>query len=91
MPPSDVLWDEATLSVGLTDLRGIRSLDFTLDDQPVAFTPGLSKTQLFRSGLQARLPKAGADFAGRAHSFRSGSPSTARACWNSCPWAARPS
>ena len=70
VPPSDVLWSEATLSVGLTDLRGIRSLGFTLDDQPVGFTPGLSKTQLFLSGLQARLPKAGADFAGRGHSFR---------------------
>jgi len=68
--PSDVQWSEATLSVGLTDLRGIRSLGFALDDQPVAFTPGLSKTQLFRSGLQARLPKAGADFAGRGHSFK---------------------
>jgi len=68
--PSDVQWSEATLSVGLSDLRGIRSLGFTLDDQPVPFTPGLSKTQLFRSGLQARLPKAGADFAGRAHSFK---------------------
>ena len=67
--PADVQWSEATLSVGITDLRGIRSLSFTLDDQPVAFTPGLSKTQLFRSGLQARLPNAGADFAGRAHSF----------------------
>jgi len=66
VPPSDVLWDEATLAVGLTDLRGIRSLDFTLDGQPLAFTPGLSKTQLFRSGLQARLPKDGAD---REHSF----------------------
>ena len=70
VPPADVQWSEATLSVGLTDLRGIRSLAFTLDDQPVPFTPGLSKTQLFRSGLQARLPKAGADFAGRAHSFQ---------------------
>ena len=66
VPPSDVLWDEATLAVGVTDLRGIRSLDFTLDNQPLAFTPGLSKTQLFRSGLQARLPKAGAD---RGHTF----------------------
>jgi inner membrane protein len=66
VPPSDVLWDEATLAVGLTDLHGIRSLDFTLDAQPLAFAPGLSKTQLFRSGLQARLPKAGGD---RGHSF----------------------
>jgi inner membrane protein len=70
VPPADVRWSEATLSVGLTDLRGIRSLAFTLDDEPVPFTPGLSKTQLFRSGLQARLPRAGAEFAGRAHSFQ---------------------
>ena len=69
VPASDVLWSEATLSVGLTDLRGIRSLAFTLDDQPLPFAPGLSKSQLFRTGLQARLPRAGADFAGRAHSF----------------------
>lgn len=66
VPPSDVLWDEATLAVSVSDLRGIRSLDFTLDNQPLAFTPGLSKAQLFRSGLQARLPKAGAD---RGHTF----------------------
>jgi len=70
VPAADVQWGEATLSVGLSDLRGIRSLAFTLDDQAVPFTPGLSKTQLFRSGLQGRLPKAGADFAGRPHSFQ---------------------
>jgi inner membrane protein len=56
VPASDVRWSEATLSIGLTDLQGIRSLGFTLDDQPVPFTPGLSKTQLFRAGLQARRP-----------------------------------
>jgi len=70
VPAGDVRWSEATLSVGLTDLQGIRSLGFTLDDQPVPFTPGLSKTQLFRAGLQARLPNAGAGFAGHGHSFK---------------------
>jgi len=67
--PADIKWSEATLAVGLSDLSGVRSLSFALDDRPVAFTPGLSKTQLFHAGLQARLPNGGADFAGRGHSF----------------------
>jgi inner membrane protein len=69
VPPADILWSEATLFVGLTDLRGIRSVDFTLDDRPIAFAPGLAKTQLFRAGLQARLANTGVGLAGRGHSF----------------------
>jgi inner membrane protein involved in colicin E2 resistance len=69
VPPGDILWSEVTLFVGLTDLRGIRSVEFTLDDRPVAFAPGLAKTQLFRAGLQARLTNASGSLAGRSHSF----------------------
>jgi len=69
VPPADILWSEATLFVGLTDLRGIRSVDVTLDDRPVAVSPGLARTQLFRTGLQARLANAGAGLAGRSHGF----------------------
>jgi inner membrane protein len=69
VPPGDILWSEATLFVGLTDLRGIRSISFSLDDRPIAFAPGLAKTQLFRAGLQARLANASVGLAGRSHSF----------------------
>jgi inner membrane protein len=69
VPPGDILWREATLFVGLTDLRGIRSVGFTLDDRPIPFAPGLAKSQLFRAGLQARLAEAGAGLAGRSHNF----------------------
>lgn len=68
--PADVRWSEATLFLGLTDLKGVRSLSLTLDDRPIEVTPGLSRTQLFRAGLQARLANTGVTLAGREHSFK---------------------
>jgi len=68
--PADVRWSEATLFLGLSDLKGVRSLNLTLDDRPIAVTPGLSRTQLFRAGLQARLANTGVTLAGRGHSFK---------------------
>jgi len=89
--PSDVQWSEATLSVGLTELRGIRSLGFALDDQPVAFTPACPRPSCSALACRPDCRRPAPISPGADTASSSGSPSTAPACWNSCPWAARPS
>lgn len=62
--PADVLWDEATLEIGVSDMSGLRRLALAVGGRPVAVEPG---PHVFRSGALARLAgvslQAGADFA----------------------------
>ena len=53
--PEHILWDDATITVGLTDMRGINEavmLDWQGQDR--TFGPGTNK-DLFESGITARL------------------------------------
>ena len=55
--PEDVLWDEASLSAGIPDLRGVaREPRLAWDDQEVGFQPGAGEVDLFPSGMHAALP-----------------------------------
>ncbi len=65
----DILWNEASIAVGIGDTSGIRALSFTLDGRPVTLTPGLARQQLLGSGLQARLPDFGQRAPGGPHQF----------------------
>jgi len=43
----DVLWDEAYIGVGITDMRGIRdAIEMTLGDAKLSFNPGVGNTGL---------------------------------------------
>jgi inner membrane protein len=53
-PPEAVLWDEATLHLGVADPRGIaRAADVTWNGQVRAFAPAIAGAGLFESGMQA--------------------------------------
>ncbi len=52
--PEDILWDEALVTLAITDLRGAKgALTLTLDDQDCPLEPG-SKLAEFPSGVHAR-------------------------------------
>jgi inner membrane protein len=55
--PEDVMWEEASLLMGITDMRGIRdTLFLKWDQQDVEFMPGVISNGLFENGLHLRLP-----------------------------------
>jgi len=52
--PEEVLWQDAVISVGIADPKGIAgNVELTLGGQRLAVTPGVSGGDLFASGLQA--------------------------------------
>jgi inner membrane protein len=64
--PGDILWDEATVALDISNLGGIRHLSLNLDGHPLQPMPGLLRGHLFPSGVHARLDGAAA---GRPHDF----------------------
>jgi inner membrane protein len=53
--PDAVLWNEAAVSVGITDPRGIaRAVELTWNGAPRRFVPGAVDTGLFTTGMQAK-------------------------------------
>jgi inner membrane protein len=55
--PDAILWDEATVSVGVADPRGIaRAADLNWNGQPQRFVPGSARVGLFTTGVQAPAP-----------------------------------
>src|SRR5262249_34073748 len=55
--PSEVLWDEATVSVGVADPRGLaRRASFNWMRRDVALEPGVADVAIFTSGLRGRVP-----------------------------------
>ena len=63
---SDILWDEATVALGITDMGGIRHLALSFDGHDLQPIPGLLRGHPFASGLHARLAGAAAQ---AAHAF----------------------
>jgi inner membrane protein len=58
--PSEILWDQATVNVGVTDPRGIaRALDLNWNGQPQHFAPGVVQIGLFAAGVHAPAPGVG--------------------------------
>jgi inner membrane protein len=55
--PDAVLWDQATVSVGVADPRGIaRVVDITWNGQHQRFVPGVGRIGLFTTGIHAPAP-----------------------------------
>jgi len=55
--PEDIIWEEASLSMGMTDMRGIRdTLFLKWNQQDIEFKPGVATSSLFENGLHLRLP-----------------------------------
>jgi inner membrane protein len=58
--PADVLWDQSTIALGVSDMSGIRQLTLKLDGKALAPVPGMLREQMFASGVHASLQSAGA-------------------------------
>jgi inner membrane protein len=66
----DVVWEGASLVVGLTDPKAIRaSVSLAWDDAPRAFGPGRGDAQLLVGGISAPIPGLGSEKPGAAHRF----------------------
>lgn len=52
----DVLWNKATLTLGISDLRGVeKQVQLNLKDIEIPFQPGVSETKQFNSGIHIPL------------------------------------
>ncbi|HEY9419908.1 MAG TPA: cell envelope integrity protein CreD [Thermoanaerobaculia bacterium] len=68
--PQDILWDDAWLSVGIPDLRGIRSgVALTWGGRSLQFEPGARGGGLWDSGLSVRMPELKTAEKGQAYAF----------------------
>ena len=55
--PDEIMWDRATVSLGVSDPRGIaRAIDVNWNGQPQRFVPGGDRVGLFASSVRAQAP-----------------------------------
>lgn len=67
IPPADILWDKASVALGVSDLKGIsRQIGFQWDGSSYDVFPGLPSTEVLRSGVHAYTPLGDPS---RPHSF----------------------
>ncbi|NNC83032.1 MAG: cell envelope integrity protein CreD [Flavobacteriales bacterium] len=66
----DILWEEAYVSLGITDMRGIQDqLDIRWNDTEHTLSPGTDNRDLVASGVSTRVPME-ADSSSGEHSFQ---------------------
>ncbi|MDF2379541.1 MAG: cell envelope integrity protein CreD [Candidatus Gracilibacteria bacterium] len=54
---NNFLWDQATVSLGIPDMRGIKEdLSFNWQNQTLNFSPGADNFKLFSSGIHGKIP-----------------------------------
>ena len=54
--PADIMWDHATLNLGISDLRGIEDpIDLNLGHEKIAFEPGAQVQNIINSGAHVNL------------------------------------
>ncbi|MBO0933257.1 cell envelope integrity protein CreD [Fibrella aquatilis] len=55
--PADMQWDKAFVSLGVTDMKGIKDqVDLRVDGKALAVEPGIPTTDVLESGVSARVP-----------------------------------
>jgi inner membrane protein len=68
--PSDILWDQAYLAIGIPDMRGIRrGVELTWGKQVLPLSPGGGVEGLWTSGLRGMVPGLAAAPAGESWDF----------------------
>lgn len=54
----DIIWDEAYISLGISDLRGIQDKAvLNWDNNPLEFNPGLTSNDVIQNGISCKIPK----------------------------------
>ncbi|NLR64592.1 cell envelope integrity protein CreD [Chitinophaga varians] len=70
VPPSALKWDQASVIMGITDLRGIdNQVKMVWNGKTFPFSPGVVNTDLFKSGIQSPVSLASGDTAALAGTF----------------------
>lgn len=70
VPPADVLWDQAFLTIGIPDMRGIRrGTELTWGERRLPLEPGGSEAGVWASGLRVAIPNLGQGAAGESYAF----------------------
>lgn len=55
--PAHVLWDKAALSIGITDMRGIKkNIDIRFNEKTYTADPGLETADIASSGVRCHVP-----------------------------------
>jgi inner membrane protein len=66
----DILWDDAFISLGLSDLRSIQeNISINWDNQQYFFNPGVESNDVIQNGISTRLPVKLTGYAGTKHTF----------------------
>ncbi|MFQ5335578.1 MAG: cell envelope integrity protein CreD, partial [Flavobacteriales bacterium] len=54
---SDILWEDASLSLGIPDMRGIQEgIKLKWNDEVMDFNPGIENNEVIASGVSTRVP-----------------------------------
>lgn len=57
IPPEAMQWDKAFLSLGISDMKGIRdAITFRINKAPLSAEPGIPSNDLMPSGVSASIP-----------------------------------
>lgn len=68
--PEDILWQDAFLTVGVPDMRGIRrAVPLQWGSRKLQLAPGGTDAGVWGSGLRVAIPDLAADKAGDVHAF----------------------
>lgn len=69
IPASDILWDEAFLSIGMTDLRSLKeNVTIKWNEESYSFNPGVESRDVLSKGISTRI-KLAADTGSGSFSF----------------------
>ena len=57
IPEKDILWNDAIVSIGIPDMRGIKdSLNIVWNGKSISFNPGIETSDIFNSGVSTKIP-----------------------------------
>ncbi|NOU46506.1 MAG: cell envelope integrity protein CreD [Bacteroidales bacterium] len=67
---NDILWDDAFISLGLSDLRSIQeNISINWNNRQYFFNPGVESNDVIQNGISTRLPVKLTEYAGTKHTF----------------------
>lgn len=60
----DIVWEDAYISLGLSDLRSIQeNISITWNEKHYSFNPGVESSDVIQNGISSRIPLTGGDSA----------------------------
>lgn len=70
IPDDNVLWEDAFISLGIPDMRGIeKNIEINMNNNIYSFTPGIETKDIIDSGLSAQVPIKSGDNPEKSYEF----------------------